>query len=314
MESAENQIPPLPEVPSGLSEIQAHVESYEKLEGALKPDNHARIVWNNPENPEKTTLALVYLHGFTASQGEGDPLHRSLANKLGANLYLQRITGHGLMNRDKAQPVDEQVWLQSARHALAIGHQIGNKVILMGTSTGGTLALYLAAYYQELVHSLLLYSPLIGFADHRIHLLEGTYVNRVAGTLFRKLKLEKQNRPVNPMWEKYWYTGYRFEEVLALVRLIKKSMGTETFQRITQPLFLGYYYKSPRLQDSTVSVVAMLEMFDSVSIPERKKQKQSYPEAGNHVITSKFISPHVIDSVIFDSHRFIEKVATENAS
>src|SRR5512139_551474 len=41
----------------------------------LKPDNNARIIWNNDSLKQRTKYAVVYLHGFTASQEEGDPTH-----------------------------------------------------------------------------------------------------------------------------------------------------------------------------------------------------------------------------------------------
>src|SRR6478672_2862703 len=43
----------------------------------LKPNNEARIIWANDSIKEKTEYAIVYLHGFSASQEEGDPVHRN---------------------------------------------------------------------------------------------------------------------------------------------------------------------------------------------------------------------------------------------
>lgn len=299
-------IPSLPDVPNNFRKLERHIASFEQLEGPLKSDNEARIVWQNPDNPGKTPFSFVYLHGFTASQGEGEPLHRTLARETGSNLFLTRITGHGLINRG-TRPLDEAAWLQSARYALSVGLTIGERVILLGTSTGATLALYLAAHYPQLVQALLLYSPLIGFANERIHLLEGRYINRMAHVLLRRFQLEKSEHDRNPMWNKYWYTSYRFEEILALVRLIKTYMTKETFKKITQPLFMGYYYKSREIQDDTVSVDAMLEMFDSISTPQHLKQKQAYPDAEGHVITSKFTTTET-DAVISDSLKFLQDV------
>lgn len=48
---------------------------------------------------------------------------------------------------------------ESAKQALIIASQLGQKVVVIGTSTGGTLALMLAADFPDKVNSLVLYSP-----------------------------------------------------------------------------------------------------------------------------------------------------------
>ncbi|HNP54750.1 MAG TPA: alpha/beta hydrolase, partial [Ferruginibacter sp.] len=50
----------------------------------LRKDNEARIVWADSMH-RVTPYALVYLHGFSASQEEGDPVHRDLARRFGCN-------------------------------------------------------------------------------------------------------------------------------------------------------------------------------------------------------------------------------------
>jgi len=61
----------------------------------LKPDNQARIVWDDTSH-QMTEYAIVYLHGFSASQMEGNPVHRDIAKKFGCNLYLSRLSDHGI--------------------------------------------------------------------------------------------------------------------------------------------------------------------------------------------------------------------------
>src|SRR5688572_1665613 len=85
----------LPEVPSDLVELENFVRSNESKH-QLKPDNEARIIWYNDSTKNKTTRSFVYLHGFSASQEEGDPIHTQLARTFGGNLYLARIAGHGI--------------------------------------------------------------------------------------------------------------------------------------------------------------------------------------------------------------------------
>jgi hypothetical protein len=49
---------------------------------------------------------------------------------------------------------------------------------------------------------------------------------------------------------------------------------------------MAYYYKNEQEQDKTVSVPAMLKMFDELGTPAELKRKEAFPEARAHVITS----------------------------
>jgi hypothetical protein len=49
---------------------------------------------------------------------------------------------------------------------------------------------------------------------------------------------------------------------------------------------MGYYFKNEIEQDNTVSIPAMLRMFDELGTPGELKQKQAFPNAGAHVIAS----------------------------
>ena len=123
----------------------------------LKANNEAKIIWAD-SNHAQTEYAIVYLHGFSASQMEGDPVHQSIAKKFHCNLYLARLAEHGIDTADELINLTAENYWESAKQAYAIGKKLGKKVILMSTSTGGTLALQLAANYPEIA-GLILYSP-----------------------------------------------------------------------------------------------------------------------------------------------------------
>ena len=89
----------LPSIPDHAESLIQYVSTIESKH-QIKSDNEARIVWNNDSLKNKTAYAIVYLHGFSASQEEGNPVHRNLAKQLGANLYLSRLSGHGIDTSD----------------------------------------------------------------------------------------------------------------------------------------------------------------------------------------------------------------------
>jgi hypothetical protein len=101
----------------------------------LKADNEARILWFNDSLKNETEYSIVYLHGFSASQEEGDPVHRHIAREFGCNLYLSRLAEHGIDTSESLINFTVDKYWESAKDALRIGERLGKKVILMATST-----------------------------------------------------------------------------------------------------------------------------------------------------------------------------------
>lgn len=272
-----------PVVPSDPTGLESYVRSQEAAH-RLKPDNEARIVWADPSR-RKTPYAIVYLHGFSASQGEGDPVHRDIARKYSCNLYLSRIAEHGVDTVEAMVNLTADKFWASAQQALAIGRQLGDKVILMGTSTGGTLALQLAATYPDEVAALVLLSPNIAINDPNAWLLNDPWGLQIAHMVTGSDYIISKD-DYGPLYRQYWYTKYRTEAAVALEELVETTMTKANFEKVRQPVGLYYFYKDKEHQDSTVKVSAELEMFDQLSTPAALKYKQAIPEAGTHVIGS----------------------------
>ena len=128
----------------------------------IKVDNAAKLEFYD-SIPQKTAYSVLYLHGFSASSGEGDPLHRNIARALKANLYLPRLSDHGLIEEEPMLNFTGQKYLDSAKEALAIAKKIGEKVIVIFSSTGGTLSLILGNDPQ--IAALLLFGPNVKIYD-----------------------------------------------------------------------------------------------------------------------------------------------------
>jgi pimeloyl-ACP methyl ester carboxylesterase len=144
-----NLYPDLPVVPTDLALLEKDVIESENLIADLKPDNEARIIWADSLK-RKTPYSIVYIHGFGASWAEGDPVHKNIAKKYGANLYLSRLHDAGLSNPNAFDDLTPQNFVDGAKRALAIGKQLGDSVIVIGTSAGGLLSVYLAAHNPEI--------------------------------------------------------------------------------------------------------------------------------------------------------------------
>ncbi len=278
-----SQMPVVPAAP----DVETYVRNKE-ASFKLKPDNEARIIWNNDSLRQPTDYSIVYLHGFSASQFEGAPAHQHAAKAMGANLYLARLAEHGIDTPDPLLNLTPENYWESAKEALAVGKQLGKKVILMGTSTGGTNALQLAATYPNDVYALVLLSPNIAINDPNAWLLNNPWGLQTAQlVLGGKYRTASDDRPT---YKQYWNTPYRLEATVALEELLETTMTPETFAKVKQPLLLLYYYKNEQEQDPVVKVSAMRDMFQQVGTPEAWKKEIAMPNTGDHVIASPFKS------------------------
>jgi len=274
----------MPVVPTAPTDLENYIREGE-AKHKLKPDNEARIVWANDSAKAKTEYAIVYLHGFSASQGEGDPVHRWAARRYGCNLYLSRMAEHGIDTVEAMVNLTADEYWESAKQALAIGQQLGKKVILMGTSTGGSFALQLAAAYPDKVAGLILMSPNIAINDPNAWIANNHWGLQVAHMVTGSPYIISKE-DYGPLYRQYWYPKYRSEAVVALEEYLETAMVRETFEKVKQPVAMLYYYKDKEHQDSTVKVSAALEMFDQLGTPADLKYKEAIPGAATHVLSS----------------------------
>ena len=272
----------LPSISASIGNIEDYVKRND-LGLILKPDNESRIIWANDTLKERTNYSLLYLHGFSASWYEGYPANMEFARHFGCNAYFPRLASHGIETEDPLiDMTPDRLW-QSAKEALMVARTIGKKVIIMGTSTGGTLALKLAADFPEYVDGLILYSPNIRINNKAAFLLSkpwGLQIGKkVAGGNYRVVNDDFESKTC-----KYWNCKYRMEATVFLQQLVEETMNNQTFKNVNDPVFLGYYYKDEILQDNVVKVGPMLKMFENLGTSADKKVKVAFPEAGDHVI------------------------------
>ncbi len=293
----------MPLVPA-TDQLEKFIAANENLH-KLRLNNQARVVWANDSSKQKTAYAIVYLHGFSASQEEGNPVHRNIAKQFGCNLFLSRLAEHGIDTSEQLLNLTPDTYWESAKQALAIGKQLGNKVILMGTSTGASQALQLAAAYPNDVAAVVLYSPNIRVKDDNARILNDHWGLQIA----RFIKGNNYNTPEDdrPEYKQYWNKPYRLEAVVALEEMLETTMTKTTFSKVTQPVLLLYYYKDEEHQDNVVSVPAMKEMFTQLGTPQANKRAIPLPSTGDHVMASPIKSKDA-EGVERETKKFLEEV------
>ena len=247
----------------------------------VKLANEARIVWADDSLHQKTEYVVLYLHGFGASSEEGNPVHQQFAKKYHANLLLTRLYGHGLTDSLPMQNFTVQKYWDSAVDYLSMAKALGDKVIVMGTSTGGSLALLMASLFDE-VEAVILLSPNIRINSSRAWVLNNHWGREIARLSTGSDQMISDN-PAS-WYDLYWYRRYSMQGVVEMQQLLETAMVPEVFKAVKQPVLLLYYYKDADHQDEVVSVPAMLKMFSQLGTPDSLKMKKALPDAGDHAI------------------------------
>lgn len=281
--------PVVNEMNISLDSLDLYVHTKEAGLDKLKPDNESRIIW--ADSIRQTRYSLVYLHGFSASPMESNPIHVDFARRYGMNMYLPLLSGHGLDDKDSFLRMTPNQLIKDAKEAIAIGQLIGEDVIVMSCSTGSTLSVYLAGANPEMIDGLIMYSPNIELYDRTAKLITGPWGEDIlltmAGT-YRTSEINSQGEA-----EKYWTSTYRNEGLIALQSLLERTMTDEVFVKLSQPYFVGFYYKNEEEQDKTISVAAIKRFDTKTSTPEQYKMVIAFPGAGEHVITNPLKSSSV---------------------
>jgi len=289
-----------PSIPTSVQQLEQYVQQKESSIKNIKKGNAATIIWAD-STKSKTEYALVYLHGFSASHEEGGTVHRQIAEHFGMNLFLSRLSHHGLEGVDGMLELSPQSLMDSALEAVAIGNCLGKKVILMGTSTGATLGLPIMANDPSIFAGIF-YSANIKLADSKSALLTKPFGLSIARKV---LGSNYYSFDSPPGADQYWTTKYPIEATIALQKLINSSISKETFSNIDQSVLLVSYYKDENNQDEVVSVEAIKNCYDELGTKIGKKKYVELTEVGGHAMCSPFFSKDVV-SPYEEAREFLE--------
>ena len=272
----------LPDVPEGAGALEETLRLREQSL-PLRPNNQARIVWADSSHA-RTEFAFVYLHGFGASYRDGYPVNVNLPVIFGANAFLSRWSGHGLAPDEALEDFTAENAWQDAKEALAIGQQLGQKVIIFSTSTGGTLALKLAATYPDRVHALINIGPNVEDDQPGASILMSPWGHELAHlvSLGQKRKIEHEE----PAADQYFDTVYPAEALVELEILVQTTMTEATFEAVRCPVLTLFYKENFLKKDNHVEVSRYPRVHDLFATPEDEKLIVSLPTPKTHFMAS----------------------------
>ncbi|PJZ70516.1 hypothetical protein CH373_05455 [Leptospira perolatii] len=261
----------------------------ESIAKHARPGNEEKLV---RYSPGKTPLAILYIHGYGASRAEGEYSVDRIASALKANTYYLRLPGHGTNNEDH-RDTDYPEYLKVSEDSFLMMNQLGEKVVIVGTSMGGLIATYLASKYPDKIAGIVLLSPFYDYAPvaaKLFYLPGGKWIAALVNGKIRKSKPIGPGERLKEHYYEYWYKDQylsALEHISDLRKLIAKD---EVFEKVTCPTLLEYYYKDEKEQDVTASVPAMLEAYSKFGgkNPSPLNRKVAISD-GNHVLASMHV-------------------------
>lgn len=272
-------------------DLDAYLKAVEAPFDDITQGVEKRIIWAG-EAGAKTSLSIVYIHGFSATSEEIRPVPDMLATQLGANLFYTRITGHGRGGLAMVETVAGD-WIEDTAEALAIGRRIGEEVIVISTSTGGT-ATAIAATNPALmkqVKGIVMVSPNFRVRSPAATLLEWplarSWAALVAGA-------ERSFDPENEGHAKYWTTLYPTTALVPMMALVKHARETD-YAKVTTPVLMVFSDEDAVVSAETTRAIST-KWGGAVTLAPRKLTSEDDPF--NHVIAGDILSPAQTDGTV----------------
>ena len=219
--------------------VAAYLRRVEARYDDIRPDSAKRVIWAAGQEERQTPLSIVYLHGFSASSQEIRPVPDRLSEALGANLVFTRFRGHG-RSADAMAEARVVDWMHDAAEALAVGRAVGEEVIVISTSTGGTVAA-LALSQPELaerVKGVIFVSPNFGIQNTLAPLLTWPGARHWLPLLAGE---RRSFEPRNPGQAAHWTTEYPSAAVFPMAAMVRHAIKQD-YSRTTIPAL--FYYSS----------------------------------------------------------------------
>jgi esterase/lipase len=287
--------------PNLPEELDAYLDVHEASVPALRVGDEKGIVRHVPGSRDTTELALVYLHGFSADRHEVEPLITRVASEVGANVFFTRLTGHG---RNGAAMADAKVvdWFDDAAEAFTIGAALGRRVVLVGTSTGGTLATWAATRpeVEGRLAALVLISPNFHPRDHSARILLAPW-----GGLIARLTAGDSRcfEPASEEQERHWTTCYpisALEPMMALVEHVRRM----DLSAIDVPVLVVY---SP--QDEVVDPLETERSIQSMTSARVEVWRyEGAEDPSQHLLAGDILSPGSTGALANRIERFLASI------
>lgn len=272
-------------------DIEAYLTRTESRFPDIRDGVAKRIVWAG-EPGEQTDIAVLYIHGFSATSEEIRPVPDLVAASLEANLYFTRLTGHGRTGNAMAEAQAED-WIADMAETMAIGRRIGDRLLVIGTSTGATLAA-LAANDPALSRDMagvVLISPNFGLRSRSAKILDMPFA-RVWGPILAGDR--RSFAPLNDRHAAFWTTEYPTAALFPMATLVREAL-IQDYGDATMPALFIY---AP--EDQVIDPTVIPSIIEDWGGPVREELRVMGPgdDPNSHVIAGDILSPGQTETTV----------------
>ena len=265
-------------------DVDAYLAMREAETGDIMEGAQKEVIWAGAPG-RVTPVSIVYVHGFSATKQEIRPVPDNVARDLGANLYYTRLTGHGRGGAALARATVND-WLNDVAEAVSIGRRIGEKVVIIATSQGGTMT-GLSAIDPVLMRNvagIVFVSPNFGLASPMSGLLTMPFARTIVPLM---AGAERSWQPFNEQHEKWWTTSYPTVALMPVAAAVRASASLP-LSEVRIPAFFIYADS-----DTVVRADAIRRVADMWGGPVEQWAVELGPgdDPAAHVIAGDILSP-----------------------
>ena len=283
------------------ADVNKYLNNKEKEFNNIKEGVKKRIIWFKEDN-KKTPISIIYIHGFSASSEEIRPLPDLIAKKLKANIFYTRLKGHGRDANDMGQDSIKS-WLNDLHEAIEVGSRIGKRILVISTSTGGTLS-SIAALDKDLSKNILGFvfiSPNFGI-NHKYASMLTWPLSKYWLSLFIGDTIN--SNPRNKLNSKFWTLNYPTTALIPMAKLVK-IIKQKNFQNVTIPAL--FYFS---LNDKVVNpqkTINFISQWGGESKTINVKMTK-YDDKYSHIVAGDMISPKQTKKAFSEISRWIKDI------
>ncbi len=272
--------------------VQVYFESIESAFDDITAGVEKRVVWQDGFKEQRTPFSILYIHGFSATSEEIRHVPDRVADALGANLVYTRLQGHG-RDGDAMAEATVEGWMNDVAEGLAAARAVGDQVIVMSTSTGGTLsaAVALDPAMSENVAAMIFVSPNFQIQAAGRQLLTWPAAREWLPYLIGDTRAWE---PYNEDHGRFWTTSYPTVAVLPMAAIVKAAVA-EDYSDVNIPALFWF-----SMNDTVVVPEATHGFAAAWGGPTTVQNVTMGPsdDPDSHVIAGDIMSPDQTDSTV----------------
>lgn len=257
------------------------------VEGAQK-----EIIWADPTAKSQTKISFVYIHGFSATKHEIRPVSDKIADTLESNIFYTRLKGHGRDGEGLAEAT-LQDWMNDYAEAIAIGERLGEKIILISASTGGsltTLGLLNSELTKNIVGTVMI-SPNYEAQGIPTWLANIPWAEKILPAV---AGANRSWEPINEDHGKWWTTSYPSKAIFPMTSLLKVLKSIDKSSIETPAFFI--YSPDDKVIVAEEAAKAASEWGGPVKIVTVSQSSDPF----NHVLAGDILSPGNTNMIVYE--------------